>query len=221
MKSLTKLGISVIAFSAMAFSAKADLIQLNGFGSDSGLPLSASIDVQIIDPYTLTMKLTNTAITAGTDNRITYFGFQMPTSGMSVSVNPISDSAWSLNYNDKLPGGGANTFNYLFKTTQVGTSAGLNIGQSLVLNVTSTQADFNTFTTANWTPTSKNGYLWATKFQSVGPGGEDSGIASTNVTSTITYDPDGSAVPEPATLMLMAASGTLLLMGRKRRTRES
>lgn len=204
---------------ALAGQTQADIIHLNGFGASSGVPLSASISIQIVSPSTLTMTLTNDASLGGADNRITYFGFQMPVADFAVTVDSASDSRWTIENNAKVPGRGANTFNWLLQENERGGAAGLNVGESLVLNVNANSGAFNTFDTSTWTPTSKNGYLFATKFQSVGPNSEDSGVAFATTPPTPTSPPSvNTSIPEPATIVL-AGLGISMILGTRRTAR--
>jgi hypothetical protein len=199
--------------------AAADPIQLTGFGSSSHAPLAATIEYQITDDA-LRLTLTNTAVNAGPNNRITYFGFQLPTDDMQISFAGSDDTAWSVNNNAKLPGAGANTFNWLLETGKKrgkggGDSVGLNLNESLTIDITTSSPLANVFDWRTWDQTTKDGYLFAAKFQTVGSNGADSGVAH-----QMGYA--AAAIPEPTTMALMLIGGLLVMQrGSARESRQT
>jgi len=212
---------AAIVLAATLNHAGADMIELSGQGASSNVPLNAQLDVHIVDPYSVILTLTNNAYDGGADNRITYFGFQMPTAGVSINIDSESDGSWSAKQYAKLPGAGANTFNWLYQTKDKGGAAGLNLGQSLVLNVLATQPVFDPLVTADWSPTSKHGYLFAAKFQSVGIDAEDSGVAIQSTPTTVppSSPPPQASIPEPATFAIGLVGACFFLAGRPSRRR--
>jgi len=93
---------AAIVLAATLNHAGADMIDLAGQGASSNVPLNAQLDVHVVDPYSVILTLTNNAYDGGADNRITYFGFQMPTAGVSINIDSESDGSWSAKQYAKL-----------------------------------------------------------------------------------------------------------------------
>jgi len=204
---------------ALSGPVSANMIDLTGVGASSNAPLSASITIQVTNPHSLVMTLTNNASLGGEANRISYFGFQLPIADFAVAVDSASDSRWTVENDAKVPGRGANTFNWLLQENEQGGAAGLNVGESLVLNITSSLGAFSPLDVSNWAPTAKNGYLFATKFQSVGADAEDSGVAFTTTPPPPMSPPSvTTSIPEPATVVLTAL-GVSMILGTRRTAR--
>ena len=191
-------------------TASADTYNLFGTSSDYRTPLSATVQFNVISANEMTVAVTNTASDAGPDNRITYFGIQLPDDKIRVDLNESeTDGSWAVENNGKLPGKGANRFDLLAKVTSPSHGNGLHLGDTLTMTFYSVEGSFDPLNVNDWERTSKNSYLMAAKFQSVGGGGEDSGVAT---------DFTPQSVPEPASAALLIMGG-LMVCGRRRRTR--
>ncbi len=204
-----KLPLFALAF-AMLFmvcgQVKADVLYLTGFGADTDLPLTATVNVESVSAYEIKVSITNTSTTAGADNRITYFGIQVPNDTVIGDiVDAETDGDWQIETDSKLPGNGADEFEFLQTLVSKGGQPGLKLGETLTVLYTSTDPIFEPLDIFAWELTDKNEYLAAAKFQSVGDNGNDSGVA-------------GVTVPEPASAALILL-GVGMVMGRKRRER--
>ena len=207
--------ISTAALAAITGVASADLMTLKGTDPTGKFDLSADLKFEVLAPDSLKLTLLNTTSTAGDSARVTYFGFQLPTAGMSINLDPSTSANWSVSNNSKLPGGGADTFNWLFNSTEKGLG-GLMFDESLSFLVKADQPLFEKLDFTAWTFTSKNGLLAEVKFQSVGPSANLSGEAYSN---NPTLTPSGSpVVPEPASLALVVAGLAFMLPRRRRNT---
>lgn len=204
----TVLAIVAALVLALGTSARGAMYELEAFGSSTGLPLTADVNIVALTPNTLQVSVTNTAYNAGLGNRITYFGVQAPNSGVAAAIDTANSSdTWSILTNAKLPGGGADSFNFLFDVQGSGASAGLNLGETLTVLFTAASPIFNNVDPFDWNPTAKMGYVIAAKWQTVGANGNDSGTGGSL-----------RVIPEPASLGLMSL-GMLALLGRRRPVR--
>jgi|GEM_PF-7116833 len=196
----------------LSAGANANTMKLSGFSSDDKLPLSAQVHFDVQSPNDLIITVTNTASSAGPDNRITFFGMQLPEEKIKVDiVESKTDGSWKIDFKGKLPGAGANRFHLLTKVTSPAHHNGLQLGEQLTLSFHSDADVFEPLTLDDWQRTNKSNYLLAAKFQSVGGDGEDSGVATRFTPQT---------VPEPASLGLLVLGG-LLVCSRSRRVRET
>jgi len=196
----------------------ADMVELEGVGSDTGVPLIAEVTFDYISLYEMEVQIVNTAYNGGPQNRITYFGLQAPIDSVIVEVvGDETDGGWDAFNNKKLPGAGANTFSWLFKTEHM--SQGLNLDEQLVLRFTATDPLFSSDQVAQWSPTNKNGYLYAAKFQSVADDGEDSGVAWSGNPPDPSGPPPVDVVPEPTTASIVSALLTAAMLRRRRTVR--
>jgi hypothetical protein len=203
-----KLPLFALLF-AMVFmvcgQAKADVLYLTGFGASTDLPLTATVTIDSVSAYEIKVTITNTSIDAGDDNRITYFGIQVPNDTVVGDiVDAETDGDWKIETDSKLPGNGADEFEFLQTLVSMGGQPGLKLGETLTILYTSTDPIFDPLDIFSWELTDKNEYLAAAKFQSVGDNDNDSGVA-------------GVTVPEPASAALMLL-GLGMLMSRSRRT---
>lgn len=215
-------GLGLLLTSLAINTAGADVMTLTGEGAGTGAPLSADVDFDVTSPTSLRVTVTHTADKGGGDARLTYFGLQLQNENIDVQIDPSTFGSWKILQDSKLPGGGADTFNWLFKSDGNG-ATGLDLGQTLVINFISSLPLFSNFDLGTWTPTTKNHLLAEVKYQSVGPFAEDSGEAfNTGTTLTQRSSPSSAApvVPEPATLALLAG-GLLLMLPRRGSVRES
>lgn len=209
--------ISTAALATLTAAARADLMYLTGQEPTKKIDLAAELDFQVLSPDSLKLTLLNTTSTAGDSARVTYFGIQLPTTGLSFSLDPIDAPNWSISQNSKLPGGGADTFNWLFTNTEKGLG-GLMFNESLSFLVKSDQPLFDKLDLSTWNLTTKNNLLAEVKFQSVGPSASLSGEAFSSNTK---LTPSGSpVVPEPASLALVVA-GLAFMLPRRRRVADA
>lgn len=203
-----KTSLLTVLFAMLAMTCsqlKADVLYLTGFGADTNLPLTATVIVESINANQIKVYVTNTSVNAGVDNRITYFGIQVPTNVVASIVTDETHGDWQIETNSKLPGNGADEINFLQSLVSNGGQSGLKLGRILTILYTSTDPIFEPLDIFAWDLTDKNDYLAAAKFQSVGDNGNDSGVA-------------GVTVPEPASAALMLL-GFGMVMGRRRRER--
>lgn len=185
---------------------KADVLYLTGFGASTNLPLTATVNITGVSATEIKVAITNTSTNAGPDNRITYFGIQVPNDTVAGSiVTAETDGDWQIELDSKLPGNGADEFSFLQSLVSSGHQNGLKLGETLTVLYTSTSPIFDPLDIFTWELTEKNDYIAAAKFQSVGDNGNDSGVA-------------GSTVPEPASAMLLLP-GLAMLFRRNRRSR--
>lgn len=186
----------------------ADVMYLTGMGASSNVPLTATMNITSLSATELKVSITNTSTNAGADNRITYFGIQVPNDTVSGSiVIAETDGNWDIDLDSKIPGNGADKFEFLQSLTSNGGQNGLKLGDTLTILYTATNAIFQPLDLLTWPPTNKNDYIAAAKFQSVGSDGNDSGVA-------------GTIVPEPASAMILL-SGLVWLLRRNHRQRQT
>jgi hypothetical protein len=198
--------VSTLLLWSLAPMAPAATFDLVGNSASLDLPLSARIAMDVLSPSQLQVTVTNTASLAGPDNRITYFGIQIPGDSVTAGVvDAFSDGDWSVTPGGVVPGAGAEAFAFLHSAEGSGITAGLNLNESLTVLYTSASPIFDPLDLGTWTPTAQKGYVMAAKFQSVGSKGTDSGVAA-------------NIVPEPASISLLALGAACLLMRRPRRS---
>mgnify|MGYP003342652048 CR=1 FL=1 len=162
MKRLFALGL--LCTGVIVSTARADVMTLTGQGASTGAPLSADVDFDVTSPNSLRVTVTHTADQGGDSARLTYFGLQLQTDNLKVDLDPATFGSWSILQNAKLPGGGADTFNWLFQSSGTG-ATGLDLGQTLVINFISNQPLFTNLDLSTWKPTTKNNLLAEVKYQ--------------------------------------------------------
>lgn len=177
--------ILILGISTVATAANVE-VMLEGQGSQSLVPLTASIAIDIIDNNMITLSVTNTSPEASSTEAdapvLTRIAFDV---GQDDATIALLDSSHTWEYTDKTKpfcGRKRGLLPYGIVAQKPAPHTGIKRGETGVMTL---QIDSGNDLTAAFF----DGLEWALKFQVVGEGGEDSGCSFGNAEPVIVYNP--------------------------------
>lgn len=179
--------LETTGYTGSALGAPDYALVLTGEGATSGVPLSATVEIDVVDAQTARLVVTNTS-PAGSSSEpggpvLTRLGFNLADGPSAGCLVVSADGRFALARRvQPFCGSGGDRFQYSLDASNPAPENGIAREESLTIELSipaGCAATFSrdTFAAAPETASDGEPTQWAAKFQVVGPGGEDSGCA--------------------------------------------